>query len=100
MHSKPWCATPGAIRTKRLRAESRTSRRKRAGLPSCCALPTGTPEIDVALATHGNLLALALNGLDPSFGYEFWRRLSFPDVYGLTLDGRRLIGVERIWDSD
>lgn len=54
----------------------------------------------IALATHGNLLALVLNGLDPSYGYEFWRRLSFPDVYGLTLDGRRLTGVERIWDSN
>ena len=49
------------------------------------------PGDQVALATHGNLLALVLNGLDPRYGYEFWRRLSFPDVYGLTLDGHRLI---------
>lgn len=58
------------------------------------------PGQQVAVSTHGNLLALVLNGLDPSYGYEFWRRLSFPDVYGLTLDGHRLSGVERIWDSD
>lgn len=58
------------------------------------------PGGEVALATHGNLLALVLNRLDPSYGYEFWRRLSFPDVYALTLDGHRLIGLERIWDSD
>ena len=35
----------------------------------------------LVVATHGNLLALILNGLDPAFGYEFWRQLSFPDVY-------------------
>lgn len=58
------------------------------------------PGGEVALATHGNLLALVLNRLDPSYGYEFWRRLSFPDVYALTLDRHRLIGLERIWDSD
>ena len=41
----------------------------------------------VVLATHGNLLALVLNALDGKFAYEFWRRLSFPDVYQLTLAG-------------
>jgi 2,3-bisphosphoglycerate-dependent phosphoglycerate mutase len=53
----------------------------------------------VVLATHGNLLALVLNALDPSFGYEFWRRLSFPDIYQLTFDGLELRGVERQWDA-
>ena len=53
----------------------------------------------VVLATHGNLLALVLHALDPSFGYEFWRRLSFPDIYQLTFDGLELRGVERQWDA-
>lgn len=34
-----------------------------------------------------------------AFGYEFWSRLSFPDVYRLVLDDHRLIGVERLWNS-
>ena len=54
----------------------------------------------VVLGTHGNLLALVLNGLDERFGYEFWRRLSFPDIYQLVFDGTRLSGVERLWDAD
>jgi 2,3-bisphosphoglycerate-dependent phosphoglycerate mutase len=37
----------------------------------------------VVIGTHGNLLALILNGFDPAFGYDFWRSLSFPDVYQL-----------------
>jgi 2,3-bisphosphoglycerate-dependent phosphoglycerate mutase len=53
----------------------------------------------VVLATHGNLLTLMLNGLDPRFGYQFWRELSFPDIYQLTFDGEWLRSVERLWDN-
>jgi len=53
----------------------------------------------VVLATHGNLLALMLNGLDRKFAYEFWRGLSFPDIYQLTFAGAELHRVERVWDA-
>src|SRR5688572_19168856 len=46
----------------------------------------------VVIATHGNLLALILNALDPSFGYEFWRGLSFPDVYQVAFSGAEFCG--------
>ena len=49
------------------------------------------------VATHGTLLALILNGLDPAFGFDFWRRLSFPDVYQLEFDGPVLSRVQRVW---
>lgn len=52
----------------------------------------------LVVATHGNLLALVLNGLDPMFGYEFWRQLSFQDIYELELDRVTLISVRRIWE--
>jgi 2,3-bisphosphoglycerate-dependent phosphoglycerate mutase len=38
----------------------------------------------IVLSTHGNLLALVLNSLDPAFGLEAWRALTFPDSYRLT----------------
>jgi 2,3-bisphosphoglycerate-dependent phosphoglycerate mutase len=53
----------------------------------------------VVLATHGNLLALVLNALDPTFGYEFWRQLSFPDIYQLVFTSTELRSVERLWDA-
>ena len=53
----------------------------------------------VVVATHGNLLALILNGFDPSFGYEFWRELSVPDVYELEFEATRLVRVRRIWEK-
>lgn len=56
------------------------------------------PDQHLVIATHGNLMALMMNGLDRSYDYDFWRRLSFPDVYRLTFDGARLTSVERAWD--
>jgi 2,3-bisphosphoglycerate-dependent phosphoglycerate mutase len=53
----------------------------------------------VVLATHGNLLALMLNALDQTFAYEFWRGLSFPDIYQLTFAGAELRRVDRLWDA-
>ena len=37
----------------------------------------------VALGTHGNLLALLLHAFDPSLGVDFWKSLTFPDVFEL-----------------
>jgi len=37
--------------------------------------------------------------LDPSFAYEFWRGLSFPDVYQVTFRGTECCGVERLWNA-
>jgi 2,3-bisphosphoglycerate-dependent phosphoglycerate mutase len=51
----------------------------------------------IAISTHGNLLALILNGFDPAIGHAFWRELSFPDVYRIHLDGDTLTGMTRLW---
>jgi broad specificity phosphatase PhoE len=55
------------------------------------------PGQHVVVATHGNLLALIVNGLDSVSGYEFWRRLSFPDIYRLEFDGMAFVGMTRVW---
>lgn len=57
------------------------------------------PGQQIVIATHGNLMALIMNGFDQSYDYEFWRRLSFPDVYRLTFDGDRLTSAERTWEA-
>ena len=51
------------------------------------------------VATHGNLLALVLNAFKPIFGFEFWRRLTFPDVYEFRFQRAALVNVRRIWDE-
>ena len=55
------------------------------------------PGETIVAATHGNLLALLLNGLDASFGFEFWRRMTFPDVYELRFEDGALNGARRLW---
>ena len=52
----------------------------------------------VVVATHGNLLALILNAFRPTFGFDFWRALTFPDAYELRFQKAALVNVRRIWD--
>ena len=51
----------------------------------------------VVLGTHGTLLALIVNGLDASFDYRAWQRLSFPDIFRLDFEEGHLRRTERIW---
>lgn len=48
----------------------------------------------IVVATHGNLLALLLHAFDPAVGPDFWRSLTFPDVYELRLQSPS-VGVFR-----
>jgi 2,3-bisphosphoglycerate-dependent phosphoglycerate mutase len=57
------------------------------------------PGETAVISTHGSLLALILYGLDPAFGYDFWRSLTFPDVYELTFKAGALTDVRRAWDE-
>ena len=43
------------------------------------------PGETVVVATHGNILTLLLRSLDPGRGFEFWRQISTPDLYRLTV---------------
>ena len=48
------------------------------------------------IATHGNLLTLLLNHLDPSYDYETWMQLTNPDIYRLTFNNNKH-DIQRIW---
>ncbi len=48
--------------------------------------------------THGNLMSLVLNSLDPAFGYGGWESLSNPDVYLLQESGDGRLAFERLWE--
>jgi len=37
----------------------------------------------VLLASHGNLISLALNALEPRIGFDFWKTMPMPAVYRL-----------------
>lgn len=50
------------------------------------------------VGTHGNLLALVLAAIDPAIGFDFWRALSFPDIFRLALaEPFETSSFERAW---
>lgn len=48
------------------------------------------------VVTHGNLMALMLKTFDDTVGFELWERLTYPDVYSVTVSETHS-AVERIW---
>ena len=52
----------------------------------------------VVVATHGTLLALLLNSFDPCIGFEFWTRVSEPDIHLLSVGPNPgEFAIRRIW---
>jgi 2,3-bisphosphoglycerate-dependent phosphoglycerate mutase len=54
------------------------------------------PGEHVVLGTHGNLLALIVQHVDPGVDFAFWRALTMPDVYRLTWEAAGPVGYRRI----
>ncbi|MCT4787522.1 histidine phosphatase family protein [Exiguobacterium aestuarii] len=48
------------------------------------------------LVTHGNLLALLLQHLDPQYDFDTWRKMRNPDVYRLDFSDEDSI-LKHIW---
>ena len=47
----------------------------------------------VMVATHGNVLALLFNRFDPSHHYEFWRSITWPDVFRVSVEAGRVESI-------
>ncbi|MBR2758731.1 MAG: histidine phosphatase family protein, partial [Exiguobacterium sp.] len=56
------------------------------------------PHASTLLVTHGNLLALLLQHLDPQYDFETWRTMRNPDVYRLDYHDSTP-SVEHIWPN-
>ena len=65
--------------------------RVRAAVEAVLRSPARTP----LLVSHGNLITLLLQHFDPGFGFDAWQRLTYPDVFMLTLGEEG--AVSRIW---
>jgi 2,3-bisphosphoglycerate-dependent phosphoglycerate mutase len=51
----------------------------------------------IVVGTHGNIMTIILNYFDPSFGFEFWKQTSKPDLYKLEFEEMELKNVSRLW---
>jgi 2,3-bisphosphoglycerate-dependent phosphoglycerate mutase len=69
---------------------------QRRGVEAVHRLRRQLPGEHLVLVTHGNLLALILQGFSSGVDYAFWRRLSTPDVYALRWE-RHEAHFERLW---
>lgn len=52
----------------------------------------------VAIGTHGNIMTILLKYFDDSYGFDFWKQTSKPDIYKLEFEEFELLRVERIWE--
>ncbi|MDA3885087.1 MAG: histidine phosphatase family protein [Candidatus Delongbacteria bacterium] len=51
----------------------------------------------IAIGTHGNIMTIILNYYDSTtYGYEFWKSTSKPDIYKASFDGNTLKGLTRV----
>ncbi|NOU96652.1 histidine phosphatase family protein [Paenibacillus sp. LMG 31456] len=54
---------------------------------------------NIAVGTHGNIMTAMMNYFDSSYGLEFWKQTSKPDIYMLRFDDSdQLIEVRRLWE--
>jgi len=51
----------------------------------------------VAIGTHGNIMALIMKHYDLKYDYEFWKKLSMPDIYCLVFEDKKFLSAERVW---
>jgi 2,3-bisphosphoglycerate-dependent phosphoglycerate mutase len=54
----------------------------------------------VVLSTHGNLMALILQGFDPSIDFAFWKALTMPDIYALNFGQAGKVSMRRLWQEN
>ncbi len=56
-------------------------------------------EEHIVLSTHGNLLALILNHFDPACNFVFWKSLTMPDIYRLSISQSGAPTIRRLWSN-
>lgn len=51
---------------------------------------------NIAVGTHGNIMVLIMNYFNKQYGFDFWKKLSMPDIYKLTFTSNELKEVNRV----
>lgn len=51
----------------------------------------------IVLSTHGNLITLILQSIDPSIGFSFWKSLTIPDIYIFRQNQIEKFILGRLW---
>lgn len=70
------------------------------GLAVIHKLQAQHPADHAVLATHGNLMALVLQAIQPSVGFAFWQSLTMPDIYAFGINRNGKSNLNRLWQED
>ena len=54
---------------------------------------------NVVVASHGNALALFLHTIDSSVDFQFWSKMSTPDVYAVAPRSETAWSYQRVWTA-
>lgn len=54
----------------------------------------------IAIGTHGNIMTIILKYFDNSFGFDFWKNSTKPDLYKLRFSGNSLLEVNRLIEEE
>ena len=66
-------------------------------IPIIKRLLTKYEGMKIVIGTHGNIMTIIMKYFDNSYGNEFWKQTTKPDIYQLEFEGSKLNKVERIW---
>lgn len=75
-------------------------RAQKRGIEAVDRTRTRWPGAAIAVGTHGTILALILNHYDSGYDYEFWRRMTMPDIYRVEFEGEKPRRIERVDPGD
>jgi 2,3-bisphosphoglycerate-dependent phosphoglycerate mutase len=54
----------------------------------------------IAISTHGNLLAVMLHHFEPSTDFNFWKSMTLPDIYELKIKPGGQVVIRRLWSEE
>ena len=53
----------------------------------------------IVIGTHGDIMTLIFQHVDPNYGFEFWKSTTMPDIYRMDLDrADNMLQITRMWE--
>ncbi|MCM3132228.1 histidine phosphatase family protein [Paenibacillus polysaccharolyticus] len=53
----------------------------------------------IVIGTHGDIMTLIFQHYNPSYGFDFWKGTTMPDIYRMDLDqADKMLQITRMWE--
>jgi 2,3-bisphosphoglycerate-dependent phosphoglycerate mutase len=57
------------------------------------------PSGHIVVSTHGNLLALIMQYTIASIDFAFWKSMTIPDIYVLSINQKEEVSMNKLWNE-